>query len=142
MMHLLQQDGMVLETQNRMELQYLNVPSISAYTSYTQISESSWSSTSAITISVPSRVGIGDDYIYTIQTTLEPDTYYWWRVKNFRNKINMFGHNLEYFTSTEPKLLLTGGFAGSGRGSGEVPVEPTPPTPTIGVGKNKTELQG
>lgn len=127
---------------NRMELQYLNVPSISAYTSYTQISESSWSSTSAITISVPSRVGIGDDYIYTIQTTLEPDTYYWWRVKNFRNKINMFGHNLEYFTSTEPKLLLTGGFAGSGRGSGEVPVEPTPPTPTIGVGKNKTELQG
>lgn len=126
---------------NRMELQYLKSPSITAYTSYTQISSSSWESSSAVTINVPARNSIGDDYIYTIQTTLEPDTYYWWRVKNFRSKINMFGHNLEYFTGTEPKMLHTGGFAGGGRREGEVPVEPTIPTPVIG-GSKKQQIEG
>ncbi len=114
---------------NRLEIQYLPVEDHNTpYDSYTGISESSWTGTNISTVNVNSRENVGDDYIYTVQTTLEPDTYYWWRVKNFKSKINMFGYNLEYFTSTEPQLLKTGGFAGGGKNEGEIPIEPETPT--------------
>ena len=114
---------------NRLEIQYLPVEDYDTpYDSYTGISESSWTGTNISTVNVNSRENVGDDYIYTVQTTLEPDTYYWWRVKNFKSKINMFGYNLEYFTSTEPQLLKTGGFAGGGKNEGEIPIEPETPT--------------
>lgn len=110
---------------DRIEVQYLatgtTAPPSTAITDkhYTGITSEEWEG-SGLTISVQARDGVGDDYIYTLQTTLEPDTYYWWRVKNFKSKVNTFGHNLEYFTTNEPQVFLTGGFAGGGTHEGEV----------------------
>ena len=117
---------------NRLEIQYLSTgttaPPSDARTSqhYLDITDDEWNET-GLTISVPARDGVGDDYIYTLQTTLEPDTYYWWRVKNFKSKVNTFGHNLEYFTSNEPNIFLTGSFAGGGSHDGEVDSEAEAP---------------
>jgi len=119
---------------DRLELQYLTASNAtSPYSTYEDITEADWYSSTTINVSTMNN--IGDDYIYTIQTTLEPDTYYWWRVKNFRNKINMFGHNLERFTSTQPEVFQTGSFAGGGDNSGEIPEEPIIPDPDIPIPK-------
>ena len=116
---------------DRLELQYLKVySSDTPYLTYSSITESAWTGNSATTIPIPAAKNVGDDYIYNIQTTLEGDTYYWWRVKNFRGKLNMFGHNLECFTSTKPYWFKTGTFVNIGGNDGEVPVEPTPPIKT------------
>lgn len=112
---------------SRLELQYLITGSTVDGESGDDIPTSSWTA-SAITINVPARENVGDEYIYTIQTTLEADTYYWWRVKNFKSKINAFGHNLEYFSTTRPTIFKTGDFAGGGSNEGETPVEPVTPT--------------
>jgi hypothetical protein len=127
---------------DRLELQYLAVASSNTpYSTYSSIPASGWTGTSAITVAVFARGSVGDDYIYTVQTTLQPDTYYWWRVKNFRSKVNMFGHNLEYFTSTQPLVFKTGGFSGGGRNEGELPQEAAPPTGIGGGGKNTPTTQ-
>jgi hypothetical protein len=113
---------------DRLEIQYLSVySSDTPYDSYTAITESVWTATSATTINVPARKNVGDEYIYTIQTTLEPDTYYWWRLKNFRSKVSIFGHNQECFTSTIPEVFKTGNFVGSGRRDGEISQSATAP---------------
>lgn len=111
---------------NRMEIEFMEVTGGGQFSSYTNIPDSAWTS-SAFTINIPSRLSVDDAYIYTVQTTLDPDTYYWWRVKNFRSKLNMFGLNLEYFTSTQPSLFLTGSFGDGGTNEGEIPTESTPP---------------
>lgn len=110
---------------SRLEIQYLSTGTTAPYVDavadqhYVGITNEEWE-LSGITINIDARDGVGDDYIYTLQTTLEPDTYYWWRIKNFKSKINTFGHNLEYFTTNEPQIFLTGGFEGGGHHDGEV----------------------
>lgn len=123
---------------DRLAVQFLEVAAApSGNTSYSSITEAQWSGVNSTSINVPAKTGVGDDYIYTVQTTLEPDTYYWLRVKNFRNKLNMFGHNLEYFTSSEPKWFKTGGYRDSGYREGEIPMEPTLPTNSVNPTKGK-----
>lgn len=125
---------------NRLEIQYLTAATAtSPYTLSTDMDEDDWND-GATTINVPARSNVGDDHIYTIQTTLEPDTYYWWRVKNFRSKLNMFGHNLEYFTGTEPEVFKTGGYSDGGGRSGEIPIEATPPDPRNPDGGSPSKL--
>ena len=107
---------------DRLEIDYLPTTGSSAtdpYTGYSAIPSSAWT-TDGFTLAVPARDGVGDDYIYTIQTSLEPDTYYWYRVKNYKSKVNTFGHNLEYFKTTEPEIFKTGGFSDGGAREGEV----------------------
>lgn len=118
---------------NRLEVQFWNngTSDASVLSSYTQITSGNWAT--AITINVSARQNVADDYTYTQQTTLEPDTYYWWRVKNFRGKLNMFGHNLESYISTQPYAFKTGSFTDSGESRGEIPSEPEAPVGEIRI---------
>jgi len=118
---------------SRLELQFWNNGQADNATqpSYSTITSSNWNT--ATTVNVPARKNVTDDYLYTIQTTLEPDTYYWWRVKNYRNKINMFGHNLEAFAASQPYAFKTGSFKDSGERAGEIDSTPTPPTGTTKI---------
>jgi len=117
----------------RLEVQFWNngTSDASTLSAYTQIADGNWAT--AITINVAARQNVADDYTYTQQTTLEPDTYYWWRVKNFRGKLNMFGHNLESYISTQPYAFKTGSFTDSGESRGEIPSEPEAPIGDIRV---------
>jgi len=119
---------------DRLEVQFLE-DQAPVYSSYTEITAGEWSA--ATSIQVVARPNVDDNYIYTLQTTLQPDTYYWWRIKNYRSKLNMFGNNLETYTSTQPKVFKTGEFSGGGFDEGEIPSTPTPPD-----GRGDFELQG
>lgn len=113
---------------DRLELQFLEVYSSNTpYSAYTEIPESAWTTTSGTIIPIQARKNIGDDYIYNVQTTLNGDTYYWWRVKNFRGKLNMFNNNLECSTTSKPTWFKTGEFVNIGGNEGEIPEEPIPP---------------
>lgn len=99
------------------------------YSSSTAITSSHWAT--AATVQVQVKKNAGDDFVYALQTALDANTFYWWRINNFRSHLNLFGNNLEAYTSTEAKIFKTGSFTDRGRRDGEVaqtavaPVAPT-----------------
>jgi len=112
---------------DRLEIQFYPTGDVATTIyDYTGITSSNWTST-GITVPVNAVNNTGDDYIYTIQTSLQPNTYYWWRIRNFRSKLNIFGNNIEAYTNTQPRFFRTGDFDESGAVSGEIPDDPTPP---------------
>jgi len=93
--------------------------------SYDTISAAQWFTST--TINTPVKEGADDRTIYTIQTTLEPETWYWWRIRNTKQKLTMFGYVLESVTHTEPKLFYTGPFLDRDSEEGVNPDIPEPP---------------
>ena len=77
-------------------------------------------------INIPS-VSSRDIHLYTSQISLIPDTYYWWRIINYRSKHSMFGFNINTYTATEPRIFKTGEFQEVGVSEGEIESEATPP---------------
>lgn len=112
---------------NKIQLQFLKSFQYE-FDSYTGISSSAWTTSSAKTLDVQVMDSETDDYVYSIQVTLDPETCYWWRVLNYRNHLNLFGINLESYTSTEPYVFITGGYTETGIGEGEINITPVPPT--------------
>ena len=98
---------------DRLEVQYLQhsgtpvgddlVESGSPWSSLTGWSENS--TTVGLTIVEGS---ITDSTTKTVRATLEPETWYWWRVKNVRTYTDMFNRSLETYTSSQPSLMRTG----------------------------------
>lgn len=112
---------------SRMEIQFLADIGTTepAYADYTEIDDGLWSgSTVKYVNAIPN---IDDNYVYTVQTTLMPDTYYWWRILNYRSKLSMFGNNLEIYSATEPNIFKTGVFDDDGHSEGEIDQPPSAP---------------
>jgi len=77
------------------------------------------------------EVGIKDDsYYYWKMVTLDPDTWYWWRLKNIRGKVNVFGNSIYGFSATEPRKVKTGSMTDQSHGSEELDDKPTREIPT------------
>lgn len=96
------------------------------YSSSTAITSSHWET--ATTVQVQVKKNAGDDFVYALQTALDANTFYWWRINNFRSNLNIFGNNLETYTSTEAKIFKTGTFTDRGRRDGEIQVTASPPS--------------
>ena len=98
---------------DRLEVQYLSLTgeptgdqldeSLTPWTGLTGWSENA----STIGLSIVEG-SIADSTQKTIRATLEPDMWYWWRVKNIRTYTDMFNRSLETYTSSQPGLLKTG----------------------------------
>ena len=123
---------------NRMELVFLPTGYTDAYTVNPTDYEGLDFDDDSTIIEVPARTNVGDNYVYTIQSNLEPDTYYWWKIRNYRNKMSMFGFNIEVFSSSEPRIFKTGSYSDDGAGEGEIPEDPTPPKPP----RNQPQVEG
>lgn len=116
---------------DHIEVQFHNngTGSSPTYSSSTAITSSHWET--ATTIQVQVNKNAGDDFVYALQTALDSNTFYWWRVNNFKSHLNIFGNNLEAYTSTDAKIFKTGTFTDRGRRDGEVQataVAPSAPT--------------
>jgi len=73
---------------------------------------------------LPERTKGNASYYHTTQATLEAGEWYWWRIKNMRGKINMFGYETYAYVATGPKCFLTGG-GESGVEQGEITAAPS-----------------
>lgn len=122
---------------DRLELQFLfdgPAPQYDAPTggpgqltaSYTSFTTGHWAT--ATTITIPVKPNADDRTLYTVQTTLEPNSWYWWRVRNSKQKLSMFGYVLQSVTHSEPKLFFTGDFKDTDAEEGINPDTPEPPT--------------
>lgn len=119
---------------DKLDVDFIKAPtntynSTTAYTNaYSGITSNDWAY-SGITIQIPVKLNASDNTIYTIQTTLDPISHYWYRIKNYKSNVNMFGVNLSVFNTTEPKIFKTGEFTDEIRVDGEIEEEPTAPVP-------------
>jgi len=93
---------------------------------YDDISEEMWRDNGIIK-TIELKEYATDGYLYQSETILDAYQAYWWRILNFRNTTTLFGHNLEIFTSTVPRLLVTGPDGHGGEQSGGIPDEPDNP---------------
>jgi hypothetical protein len=92
---------------------------------YTAITTANWAS--ATTINTDVKTNADDRTQYTLQTTLDVNRWYWWRVRNSKQKLTIFGYTLESITHSEPKLFFTGDYKDIASEEGENPEIPTPP---------------
>jgi len=93
---------------------------------YTDLTTGHWATATTIVADV--KPNADDRTVYSIQTTLKPSTWYWWRVRNSKQKLSMFGYTLESITHSKPKLFFTGDFKDTDAEEGINPDTPEPPT--------------
>lgn len=96
--------------------------------SYTLIPESSWTSNSIAVSEVDLIDGATDSTIYSNKTTLQPNSWYWWRVLNYKRFQTMWGYVLETYTASEPLSFSAGGYSVQATEQGEVLSTPTAPS--------------
>lgn len=94
-------------------------------TTYNDLTTGHWATATTIVANVKSNAD--DRTVYSIQTTLEPSTWYWWRVRNSKQKLSMFGYTLESITHSKPQLFFTGDFKDTDAEEGINPDTPEPP---------------
>lgn len=109
-------------------VQYIGTIDSPEYRYYSSVTQNMWK-TSGVTVGINVKDYADDGYLYTNETVLEPYSAYWWRIINYRNKKNLFGINLEIFTTTEPRLVVTGPWDGSDSIDGEIDQVPSAPEP-------------
>jgi hypothetical protein len=87
---------------------------------YSSLSDSDWNSSTTINSIINLIDGATDSTLYSNKTSLDPNTWYWWRIINYKRFNTLWNYVLETYVATEPASFSSGTYFKQGYAAGEI----------------------